>query len=513
MGRIIRILSLAVAVLSAVSLKGEGTARISVFSDHIRTISRQEGIPFAAAAAKVKAIGYSGVDVRVGQSPSELRALDDLGFEHSCAIADIDFSPLKAKSRPGVERKAIAFMKKNGYSRLLLVPALLPEGASGELKESVRNGIIAFADKAAEEGIEVVVEDFDNPRSPCATGPVLEDLLAGSARIGLLFDSGNYLPFGEDAYRAVLMNAGKVRHVHLKDRVSCDDLTCTPAGEGCIPVSAIVKKLASSGYDGWYTVEQFGSKSMLADVKTSYDNIVKALGETGAGFKIGPSETEYYDPAVPVVDASGYDGCVQAPEGALVLFAGNDLSEWKGPKGGDARWRINGDGSMTVVKSAGDIVTRREFGSYHLHLEWMVPSGIHGEGQSRGNSGVFLNGAYEVQILDSHGNGTYVNGMAASIYKQSVPSANPCKAPGSWNVYDITFTAPEVDADGNLLKAPRVTVVFNGVTVQDDREILGTTEYIGFPRSVWAVRGPISLQSHGDPSEPISFRNIWIKEL
>ena len=133
--------------------------------------------------------------------------------------------------------------------------------------------------------------------------------------------------------------------------------------------------------------------------------------------------------------------------------------------------------------------------------------------QSRGNSGVYMQGKYEIQVLDSFGNETYVNGQAGSVYKQTPPLVNAMRAPGEWNVYDIIYTAPVFKADGTYLYRPRVTVIHNGVVVQNNTEILGTTEYIGFPKVQEHGDGPILLQSHGDPSPAISYRNIWIRKL
>jgi hypothetical protein len=207
-----------------------------------------------------------------------------------------------------------------------------------------------------------------------------------------------------------------------------------------------------------------------------------------------------------------------APEDAIVLFDGSHLDEWVNARdGAPAGWTV-ADGVITVHKPAGDIRTRRSFRNYQIHLEWRVPVGITGSGQARGNSGLFLahiGGAsgYELQILDSHENETYVNGMVGSIYKQSIPLANPIRPPGDWNVYEVIWTAPTFNADGSLRSAARVTALLNGVVVQNDFELRGTTEYIGEPTNRAHGALPIMLQAHGDPSPPISFRNIWLREL
>jgi hypothetical protein len=166
-----------------------------------------------------------------------------------------------------------------------------------------------------------------------------------------------------------------------------------------------------------------------------------------------------------------------------------------------------------VDKSTGDIRTKAEFKDFQLHLEWSVPVDISGSNQSRGNSGVYIQNLYEIQILDNYGYETYSNGAAGSIYKQAAPLVNPIRKPGEWNSYDIIFTAPTFTKDGQYRTPPTVTVLFNGVLVQNHTLIKGTTEYIGFPRIPNKDKGPILLQSHGDPSEPVSFRNIWIREL
>ena len=224
-----------------------------------------------------------------------------------------------------------------------------------------------------------------------------------------------------------------------------------------------------------------------------------------------PAMSEYWTPQ-PKVVTPGDIKTDTAPSDAIVLFDGKDLSAWMNPNGGDAEWVVK-NGVVTVDKSKGDIVTRQKFGSFQLHLEWCVPRDITGESQARGNSGVFLQDMYEVQILDCFGNETYVNGMTGSIYKQTPPLVNAMRKPGEWNVYDIIYTAPIFKEDGTYLYRPYVTVIQNGIVLQNHTEIQGTTEYIGFPRTVKHGDGPIRLQSHGDPSQPISFRNIWIRPL
>lgn len=227
--------------------------------------------------------------------------------------------------------------------------------------------------------------------------------------------------------------------------------------------------------------------------------------------KMTPGMSEYWTPQ-PKVVTPGDIKTNTAPSDAIVLFDGKDLSQWENADGKAAGWDVH-DGIVTVNKKNGDIRTKEKFGSFQLHLEWSVPKGIQGESQSRGNSGVYLQGMYEIQVLDNYQNETYVDGMVGSIYKQTPPLANVMRKPGEWNVYDIIYTAPVFKEDGTYLYRPRVTLIQNGVVLQNNTEILGTTEYIGFPRVVKHGDGPILLQSHGDPSIPISYRNIWIRKM
>jgi hypothetical protein len=230
-------------------------------------------------------------------------------------------------------------------------------------------------------------------------------------------------------------------------------------------------------------------------------------------------DTEIYEPVPPVVTPGA--GNIAAPSDAIVLFDGKDLGEWvlnrdKSP----ANWTV-ADGIMTVNKSpnAGSIETKRSFKNYQLHIEWRVPSNITGTSQARGNSGVFLastgpgDAGYELQVLDSFENKTYVNGMAGSIYKQAIPLANPSRKPGEWQTYDVVWTAPEFNADGSVKSPARVTVLYNGVLVENNFELRGETRYIGQPFYKAYDRAPIKLQAHGDKSEPVSFRNIWVREI
>lgn len=229
--------------------------------------------------------------------------------------------------------------------------------------------------------------------------------------------------------------------------------------------------------------------------------------------KMRPGMSEFWLPQ-PVIVTPGDIQTNTAPSDAIVLFNGKDLSAWESVRTkGAAEWTVNSDGSFTVNKKHGDIQTKDVFEDFQLHIEWCVPVSITGESQARGNSGVFLQGKYELQVLDSYVNETYANGQAGSIYKQSRPLVNAMRKPGEWNVYDVIYTAPTFKEDGTYRTPPQVTVLHNGVVVQNNTTIIGTTEYIGFPRVEKHGAGPIVLQSHGDPSEPIRFRNIWIRKL
>jgi Domain of Unknown Function (DUF1080) len=236
--------------------------------------------------------------------------------------------------------------------------------------------------------------------------------------------------------------------------------------------------------------------------------VLAALASGGqAQTQDDPKLTEVWEP-VPRVVTPG--NATAAPSDAVVLFDGKDLSEWESLKGGPAKWSVGG-AAFTVAKGTGDIRTKRAFGDCQLHIEWRTPAQIEGEGQGRGNSGVFLQGRYEVQVLDSYDNATYVNGQAASIYKQYIPLVNASRKPGAWQTYDIYFRAPRFSADGSLVKPAYITVVHNGVLVHDHVEIKGTTVNRGAPSyEKHGAKEPLVLQDH---SNPLSYRNVWIREL
>ncbi|MGV8878484.1 MAG: 3-keto-disaccharide hydrolase [Sphingobacteriaceae bacterium] len=231
-----------------------------------------------------------------------------------------------------------------------------------------------------------------------------------------------------------------------------------------------------------------------------------------------PEDTETWEP-VPkeVVTKTPF---IDAPSDAIVLFDGKNLDKWASvnDSSAPAKWTV-ADGIFTVKKGTGNIETKQSFTNYQLHIEWRIPQNITGAGQARGNSGIFLaslgkgDAGYELQVMDSYNNKTYVNGQAGSIYKQLIPLANPTKKPGEWQCYDVVWTAPTFNGDGTIKTPANVTVFFNGVLVQNHSVLLGATQYIGKPSYKQHGAAPIKLQDHGDPSQPISYRNIWIREL
>lgn len=246
--------------------------------------------------------------------------------------------------------------------------------------------------------------------------------------------------------------------------------------------------------------------------------IAGAICSVSAQQKMKPEETEFYTPVPPVVTPGM--ACGMAPSDAIILFNGKDLSQWVLTKDTNklADWKVD-DGILTVNKPSGNIQTKRSFMDYQLHIEWRIPTEIAGSGQARGNSGLFLastgtgDSGYELQILDSYNNATYVNGQAGSIYKQYPPLVNANFPPGVWQTYDVIWTAPRFNEDGSLKSPARVTAMFNGILIQNNVALKGPTLYIGHP--VYKAHGaaPIKLQAHGDKSIPLIYRNIWVRPL
>ncbi len=223
-----------------------------------------------------------------------------------------------------------------------------------------------------------------------------------------------------------------------------------------------------------------------------------------------PKTTEVHEP-IPAKVTTGKMN--SAPSDAIVLFDGTNLDNWVGARDSlAAKWILNKDGSMTVKNGSGDIQTKQNFGDIQLHIEWRNPATPRAKGQNRANSGVFFQGRYEVQVLDNYDNITYANGQAGSVYKQHIPLVNASKPSGEWQTYDIIYHAPKFDQIGRKTKSATVTVLHNGVLIQDHVVIYGTTEYIGIPKNNPHGKGPLKLQDHNDNSG-VSYRNIWVREL
>ena len=222
---------------------------------------------------------------------------------------------------------------------------------------------------------------------------------------------------------------------------------------------------------------------------------------------LDPKVTEYYEPKPPKITPGSNAG--DAPSDAVILFDGKNLDEWTSADSSPAKWDVN-DGAMTVKRGTGIIKSKKTFGDFQLHIEWRAPSEIVGEGQGRGNSGIFMQERYELQVLDSYESQTYSNGQAGSIYKQSVPLVNANRKPGEWQVYDVVYTAPRFSDNGRVVIPAYITVFFNGVIIQNHTQIIGPTEYKGLPVYKPHGKGSLVLQDHGNP---VSYRNIWVREL
>lgn len=232
------------------------------------------------------------------------------------------------------------------------------------------------------------------------------------------------------------------------------------------------------------------------------------LINTSVSAQMKPAETEWYSPVPPKVQPAVKPE--QAPSDAIVLFDGKDLSMWESSKdGSEPKWRIE-KGSLIVTPKSGGIRTKKFFGDIQLHIEFKSPAPENHKGQNRGNSGIFLQSLYEVQVLDGDNNPTYVNGMVGSVYKQQAPLADAYTKNGEWQVYDIYWKAPRFGTSGDLESPAMITVVLNGIVVQNNYVLKGTTPYIGYPEYKAHGRLPLMLQDHGTEVE---FRNIWIREL
>jgi Domain of Unknown Function (DUF1080) len=225
--------------------------------------------------------------------------------------------------------------------------------------------------------------------------------------------------------------------------------------------------------------------------------------------EIDPAATEMWTPVPKIITAG--KSAADAPSDAVQLFfAKKDSANWVSKNGKPFAWSVD-DNSFMVKPGTGDIQSKQSFGDCQLHLEWKEPIVVKGQGQGRGNSGIFFMGRYELQVLDSYNNVTYSNGQTGSIYKQHIPLVNVCKAPGEWQTYDVIFTAPRFGKDSMLKSPARITVLQNGVLVQNNTQIWGPTEYRGIPKYIkHAEKEPFILQDHGDL---VTYRNIWVREL
>lgn len=244
------------------------------------------------------------------------------------------------------------------------------------------------------------------------------------------------------------------------------------------------------------------------------DSAAEPLGYTDTPMLPG-TPWHVHDPNRPhprvVTPAETFSQNAPAPSDAVVLFDGTDLSKWETDNGRPAGWKVE-NGYMEVVKGKGNIHTKAEFSDFQLHLEFATPAKVVGNSQGRGNSGVFLLGQYELQVLDSYDNPTYADGQCGAMYGQMPPLVNACKPPGQWQSYDIIFEAPRWDAAGKLIKKACVTVLQNGVLLHHKDEYIGTTGHktLGNYDHTRSSSGPIALQDHGNP---MRFRNIWIRPL
>ena len=218
-------------------------------------------------------------------------------------------------------------------------------------------------------------------------------------------------------------------------------------------------------------------------------------------------------PQPKIVDAgipSTQDQAGRPPSDAIVLFGGKDLSQWVGRDGSAPRWKVE-NGYMETVRGSGMIFTRQPFGDCQLHVEWATPVPPIGTSQGRGNSGIYLMGKYEMQVLDSYENKTYPDGQAGAIYGQYPPLVNASRPPGQWQSYDVIFRGPRFDASGKVVRPATMTLLHNGVLVQDHMELTGPTEHkVRVPYAQHPEKLPIGLQDHANP---VRFRNIWLREL
>ena len=241
--------------------------------------------------------------------------------------------------------------------------------------------------------------------------------------------------------------------------------------------------------------------------KITFFTAIIIFSLTSFSQKWEPELTEIWEPVPPVV-TPGIGST--APSDAIILFDGTDLSLWEDKEGNPAQWLVE-DSVLTIVPGTPGIRTKQHFGDVQLHIEWRTPPEARGEGQDRGNSGIYLQSRYELQVLDSYESPTYPNGQAGSIYKQHAPLVNACLAPGEWQTYEIVFMAPRFNPDSTLYAPGTFTVFHNGILIQNHVALRGTIVFIGLPAYDYHdLKQSLFLQDH---DHPVSYRNIWIREL
>ena len=265
--------------------------------------------------------------------------------------------------------------------------------------------------------------------------------------------------------------------------------------------------------------KMFPMLTALVCASSLFSIVTTPAADAPLGYKDTPlipgTPWHVHDPDRPrphvVITAPTFSHNASAPSDAVALFDGKDLSKWRTDKGTDPTWKVE-NGYMEVAGKSGNIFTRDEFESFQLHLEFATPTKVEGNSQGRGNSGIFIHGVFEVQVLDSYENPTYPDGQLGGLYGQTPPLANPAKKPGEWQCYDIIFAAPKFDTDGKLTQKAAVTVILNGVVLHHRREYTGNTPHKenGSYKDIKSSRGVIGLQDHGNP---MRFRNIWIRPL
>ena len=282
-------------LLFMMSLSVCAQPKISLFCDHVESIAQQENISFREAAQKVRNLGYQGLDVSISLSADKLKVLDELGLEHACAISWMDYYKGEQKE---LEDQTLDFMQKNGYDKVLVVPGFRTADAPKNAEQKVYARLKKFTERAQALGLKVMVEDFDNPTSPCYGEGNLNRLFAASPSTEHVFDTGNYVFAGDDVMSALANFRNRISHVHLKDRLAAHDSASPAIGTGVVPMTAVIRSLQDSGYDGWLTVEHYGSRRMLQDATLSIRFVETALKDKDFPKTEGmnPGMSEYWSP-------------------------------------------------------------------------------------------------------------------------------------------------------------------------------------------------------------------------